>query len=33
VAVDLVGFRSGSLNELMREERADARVLDLMESD
>lgn len=33
VELDLRAFRSGSLNELMREERADARVLDLMESD
>ncbi len=33
VELDLRGFRSGSLNELTREERADARVLDLMESD
>jgi uncharacterized protein len=31
VELDLRGFRSGSLNELTREERADARVLDLME--
>ncbi|MBI5601036.1 MAG: ATP-dependent sacrificial sulfur transferase LarE [Gemmatimonadetes bacterium] len=33
VELDLRAFRSGSLNELMREERADGRVLDLMESD
>jgi uncharacterized protein len=33
VELDLRAFRSGSLNELMREEHADARVLDLMESD
>ncbi|MFA6166331.1 MAG: ATP-dependent sacrificial sulfur transferase LarE [Gemmatimonadaceae bacterium] len=33
VELDLRAFRSGSLNELTREERADARVLDLMESD
>ena len=33
VELDLRAFRSGSLNELMRDERADARVLDLMESD
>lgn len=33
VELDLRAFRSGSLNALMREERADARVLDLMESD
>lgn len=33
VELDLRAFRSGSLNELMREERADARVLDLMERD
>lgn len=32
VELDLRGFRSGSLNELVREERADARVLDLMEN-
>lgn len=31
VELDLRGFRSGSLNELVREERADAHVLDLME--
>jgi uncharacterized protein len=31
VELDLRGFRSGSLNELVREERADARVLDLTE--
>lgn len=31
--LDLRAFRSGSLNELMREERADARVLNLMESE
>ncbi|MBM4369655.1 MAG: ATP-dependent sacrificial sulfur transferase LarE [Deltaproteobacteria bacterium] len=31
VELDLRGFRSGSLNELTREERADARVLDLTE--
>lgn len=31
--LDLRAFRSGSLNELVREERADARVLDLTESD
>ncbi|MHB1097706.1 MAG: ATP-dependent sacrificial sulfur transferase LarE [Gemmatimonadaceae bacterium] len=31
--LDLRAFRSGSLNALTREERADARVLDLMESD
>lgn len=33
VELDLRAFRSGSLNELTREERADARVLDLMERD
>lgn len=33
VELDLRAFRSGSLNELTREERADACVLDLMESD
>lgn len=33
VELDLRAFRSGSLNELTRGERADARVLDLMESD
>lgn len=33
VELDLRGFRSGGLNELVREERADARVLDLMEND
>ena len=33
VELDLRAFRSGSLNALTREERADARVLDLMESD
>lgn len=33
VELDLRGFRSGSLNDLTREERADARVLDLTESD
>lgn len=32
VELDLRGFRSGSLNELTREERADAHVLDLTES-
>lgn len=31
--LDLRAFRSGSLNDLMREERADARVLNLMEND
>ncbi len=31
--LDLRAFRSGSLNELTRDERADARVLDLMESE
>lgn len=31
VELDLRGFRSGGLNELVREERADAHVLDLME--
>ncbi|MBA4070252.1 MAG: TIGR00268 family protein [Gemmatimonas sp.] len=33
VELDLRAFRSGSLNALVREARADARVLDLMESD
>jgi len=33
VEMDLRGFRSGGLNDLTREERADARVLDLMEND
>jgi uncharacterized protein len=32
VELDLRGFRSGSLNELTRDERADARVLDLSEN-
>ncbi len=33
VELDLRGFRSGSLNALAREERADARMLSLMEGD
>jgi len=33
VELDLRGFRSGALNELVRDERADARVLDLTEAD